>query len=99
MCLVHPGRGYCVQICAQHTRAGIPSTVADQLSEGRWMVLISWERWQLLHLQGGTDQRLVRLCRPGLLSIPAAPITEILLPLGSELWIPPFTPVCSTDSI
>lgn len=66
---------------------------------GEWMVLISWERWQHLHLQGGADQRLVRLCRSGLLFVPAAPVTEILLPLGSELWIHPFTPVSSTDSI
>lgn len=59
---------------------------------GGWMVLISWERWQLLHLHRGADQRLARLCRSGLLSIPAAPVTEILLPLGSELWILPFSP-------
>lgn len=86
-------RLWCTDLCTPEL--GAP----ERLSEGGWMVLISWEGWQLLHLQGGADQRLVRLHRSGLLSIPAAPITEILLPLGSELWILPFTSVCSTDSI
>lgn len=70
---------------------------------GRWMVLISWERWQLLRLQGGANQKAGKalqstMAGSGMLFIPAAPVTETLLPLGSELWIPPFAPVCSTNS-
>lgn len=86
-------RLWCTNPCTAH-QSWEPLQCPEQLSEGGWMVLISWERWQ--HLQGGADQRL---CRSGLLSIPAAPMTEILLPLGSELWIFPFNPVCSTDNI
>lgn len=94
MCLVHPGRG--VQIYAQHTRAGSPSSVLHSLQRGM-------DGADLLGKVAASAsarlQRLVRLCRSGLLFVPAAPVTEILLPLGSELWIHPFTPVSSTDSI